>query len=211
MERLHLKKYDHINTAVYNLVTPNSSVLDIGCWNGSLGHTLIKNKSCIIDGVEKNKDASSKAKEKGYNEVYTIDLNNLETLRIREKQYDVIIFADVLEHILYPEQVLEFFSRYLKDQGSIIISLPNIAFFTCRIRLLLGKFEYKELGIMDKTHVKFYTLKTMKDLFRAVHLVLIKTIPHNELAKKYFLFQGLKYLAPKLFTRQFVFLLKRKR
>lgn len=208
MENISLKKYDHINTAVYNLITPHSSVLDVGCWNGALGYALIKNKNCVVDGVEKNKDASSEAKEKGYNEVYTLDLNNLDTLRIKDKQYDFIIFADVLEHILYPEQVLEFFSHYVKNNGSVIVSLPNIAFFTCRIRLLFGKFEYKELGIIDKTHVKFYTLKTTEDLFRAVRLKLIKTIPHNELAKKYFVFQGLKYLAPKLFTRQFVFLLR---
>jgi hypothetical protein len=83
----------------------------------------------------------------------------------------------VLEHVLYPDDVLNFFVKnYLKDNGKVIISLPNIANWQIRFQLLLGKFDYMETGIMDKTHLHFYTFKSAKEMIQRNNLKIQKII-----------------------------------
>lgn len=210
MEKTNLSKYEHVNEPVYGFITPSSAVLDVGCWTGSLGTTLMKHKNCVIDGIDNNAEVLQKAKDYGYTDVYNINLNELEKLSIKPKLYDFIVFADVLEHILYPEQILNYYKSYLKKDGKIVVCLPNIGFLLYRIKLLFGKFEYKNVGVMDKTHVKLYTLHTMKQLFEDSGLKILKIVKHNEVPPKYFLLHLLKEMAPNMFTLQFVFLLETK-
>lgn len=84
------------------------------------------------------------------------------------------MFADVLEHLLFPEQVLKYFVyNYLKENGQVIISLPNVANWQVRLNLLFGKFNYTDRGIMDKTHLHFYTFKTARELIFKNNLEII--------------------------------------
>lgn len=210
MEKTNLSKYEHINESVYNLIASNTIVLDVGCWTGSLGVALMKHKNCVMDGIDNNEKALGKAKAYGYTDVYNINLNELTKLSIKPKLYDFIVFADILEHVLYPEQILNYYKSYLKKGGKMIVCLPNIGFLLYRIKLLFGKFEYKHVGVMDKTHVKFYTLRTMKQLFEDSGFRVLKIVKHNEVAPKYFLLHLLKEVASNMFTLQFVFLLETK-
>jgi len=101
-------------------------------------------------------------------------LNNYNSFKINQK-FDVIIFADILEHLMFSEKVLNFFvTNYLKSNGKVIISLPNVANFTIRIGLLFGNFGYTESGILDKTHLYLYTLKTARKLVSEVGLSIVK-------------------------------------
>lgn len=211
MKNKKLTKYSHINNAVFSYVQENSEVLDVGCWDGSLGYALIQRKHCIVDGIDNNSPALKNAKKLGYCNIYKRDLQVLKNLSIKNSKYDYIVFADVLEHLLYPEEIVQFYIKYLKKNGKIVVSLPNIGFLLYRLKLLFGKFEYKEIGVMDKTHVKFYTLATMKDLFKKLDLHIVSYKKHNEVSRKFFLLQILKEIIPGLFTLQFVFLLQSKK
>jgi len=149
-------KYSTHNIIIDN-VGIDKTVLDVGCNDGYIGNN--SDKSNNFYGVDYLEDSINKAKQ-SYKDAIVYDLNNLENLPWNIK-FDVIIFADVLEHILYPEKVIDFFTKnYLKDNGRIIISLPNIANWQVRLKLLFGKFDYKNTGIMDRTHLHLYTYKT---------------------------------------------------
>lgn len=207
MKKTKVPKYDHVNMSVFDLVPSNSLVLDVGCWNGSLGKALIRKKQCIVDGIDNHKIALAEAKSNGYRKLYVRDLNRGE-YTIPSEKYDCIVYADVLEHVLFPEEVLRKFTKYLKPSGVIVVSMPNIGFLYYRLKLLVGNFDYKEVGVMDKTHLKLYTLKTMRELFKAGGYKEQRMVLHNEVAPQHGMLHWLKYVWPTLFTLQFVFLLK---
>ena len=80
-----------------------------------------------------------------------------------EKYFDIIVFADILEHLKEPLEVLKRYKKYLKDDGYIIISIPNIANWKIRFKSLLGRFEYNEYGILDSGHLRFFNEKSQRD------------------------------------------------
>jgi len=136
------------------------TILDIGCNDGYFGKF---DKNNVYYGLDYSNEAINEAK-KYYKETLLYDLNNLQKLPWNIK-FDRIIFADVLEHVLNPETILSFFlANYLKEDGMVIISLPNIANWQVRLNLLFGKFDYRDTGILDESHLHFYTFKTAKEL-----------------------------------------------
>ena len=165
----HLNIFNKYSThnIILNSIGVDKIVLDVGCNEGYIGKN--SDKSNIFYGIDYFKDAINKTK-KSYKDAIFYDLNKIENLPW-DIEFDVIIFADVLEHVFYPEKILKFFvSRYLKKNGKVIISLPNIANWQIRFKLLFGKFDYKDTGIMDKTHLHLYTYKN------AVRMVLKNNI-----------------------------------
>jgi len=158
--KLNLSVHSTHNIIQSNIGT-NKTVLDVGCNDGYIGR--ISDKSNRFYGLDFSRGSIDEAK-KIYMDALRYDLNDLKDLPWDIK-FDVIIFADVLEHVLYPEQVMKFFiGKYLEEGGSVIISLPNVANWQVRRDLLLGKFNYTDTGIMDKTHLHFYTFKSAKQL-----------------------------------------------
>ena len=142
------------------LVGTGKMVLDLGCNEGYLGMKM--GVGNIFYGIDVRTDLVEKAK-KFYCDAIVMDLNSLSPLAWQVK-FDVIIFADILEHLISPESALIFFSNYLASNGRVIISLPNIANWRIRWGLLTGSFDYTETGILDKTHLHFYTYKTAINL-----------------------------------------------
>ena len=93
-----------------------------------------------------------------------VDLNT-NYQKTMDKKFDLIIFADILEHTIHPEKILEYYStNLLKQKGKIIISVPNIANWNIRLKLLFGKFDYTKTGILDETHLKFFTYNSIKKI-----------------------------------------------
>lgn len=158
--------YTDINQAVIRNVPERSLVLDIGCGTGALGEKL-KQKECIVHGVEYSEE-SAKIANSRIDKVIVLNIEK-EIPRLKS-EYDVIIFADVLEHLRNPEEVLKKYSQFLKENGLVIISLPNIANWSIRTKLLFGKFNYTKTGILDETHLHFYTIKTAKKMVENVGL-----------------------------------------
>jgi len=77
----------------------------------------------------------------------------------------VIVFADVLEHLRQPEEILSRCKQLLLPSGFVIASIPNIAHWSMRWNLLFGRFDYTNLGLLDRTHLRFFTYKSAFDLF----------------------------------------------
>lgn len=184
--------YSHsYNPFIYNLIPEKSVCLDVGCSAGSLGSRLIKSKNCIVDGVDFNAGALVAAVKVGYRNSCCVDMNvDISPIQnLSDYSYDVIIFSDVLEHLTDPQKILLAFLPKLKKGGVVVASLPNVAFLLNRINLLLGNWEYKKYGILDQTHLRFYTMKTARKLFEQAGMVDIHVYPYNQ-------FGILKYLHP---------------
>lgn len=146
-------------------------VLDVGCNKGYLKQLVPDN---TFYGIDYNRDDLKSALKSGYKKVYQLDLNDYNRFRSKEK-YDVIVFADILEHLLFPDKVLKFFvEHYLKRGGKIIISLPNVAHITVRLSLLRGRFVYTQSGILDRTHLHLYTVQTAGELIASSGLNIIQ-------------------------------------
>ena len=90
---------------------------------------------------------------------------------VADDRFDVIVFGDVLEHLRDPLVVLRKAKALLADRGSVVASIPNIAHGSVRLALLAGRFDYQELGLLDSTHVRFFTRSSVEDLFREAGLV----------------------------------------
>ncbi|SEH07140.1 class I SAM-dependent methyltransferase [Candidatus Venteria ishoeyi] len=209
------KKYDSINLVIKKYVLDahidNPSILDIGCWQGNLGKALISTIQCQVDGIDIAANALETAKNNGYRHIYLKDLNNFNADLIFEK-YDIIILGDILEHLLYPEKIIHQLHKLLNKNGKVIISLPNIAFIYYRLSHLFGLWEYKETGVMDKTHLHFYTLSSMNEMFLRNRLKLIR---HEGFIgiKNWpffirFILSKLSKIWPQMFAIQIVFLLE---
>ncbi|MDB9376887.1 glycosyltransferase [Nodularia sphaerocarpa] len=149
---------------IFELVENNLRVVDFGCATGYLAK-LLKKKGCIVTGVEINSDAAQTA-EQHCEEVIVADLDFISVLKILPAQeFDIAIFGDVLEHLRNPGKVLAETKQILKKDGYVIASIPNIAHAAIRLSLLQGRFDYTNLGILDNTHLRFFTRKTVKELF----------------------------------------------
>ena len=146
------------------LVGQGKSVIDFGCAGGYFAKMLAKN-DCQVTGVEMNPDAA-KVAEKYCKEVLVLDLD---TVSIEEafqgKQYDVAVFGDVLEHLRDPWRLLRETHKVLRPGGYVVASIPNIAHGAVRLSLLQGSFNYSDVGILDNTHLRFFTRATVESLF----------------------------------------------
>ena len=138
-------------------------ILDVGCASGYLGRVLM-DRDNVVYGIDGNAEAVAEAKQI-YTEAVCFDLNNLDGENFfGGKTFDVIVFADVLEHLLDPQVTLQYFKRFLKPGGYIITSLPNVALWRVRLNLLFGNFNYTDYGVLDRTHLHLYTFASAKKL-----------------------------------------------
>ncbi len=160
-------KYTQFNNRPYEAhmlalewIEPKSLVLDLGCATGYLGRELIK-KGCQVIGVESDKSAATVAR-KFYQRVIIADLEESNNIKIDGNEFDYVLLLDILEHLKNREQLLATIRKWLKPQGILIISTPNIAHISVRLKLLFGDFSYSDWGILDKTHLHFFTQKTLE-------------------------------------------------
>ncbi|KKQ38813.1 MAG: Methyltransferase type 11 [Candidatus Roizmanbacteria bacterium GW2011_GWA2_37_7] len=155
-------------------IRKNATVLDVGCNTGFLAR-ILKKKKTITDGIDINDEALQKAK-KYCRKVYKRDLYSGK-FDIDKKQYDYIVFADVLEHLPRPDWLLLDAHNYLAKNGKIIASLPNIARAEIRLNLMLGKFDYTKGGILSEDHLRFFTRKNATEMFEQCGYIVEETIP----------------------------------
>jgi SAM-dependent methyltransferase/glycosyltransferase involved in cell wall biosynthesis len=142
-------------------VSINSMVLDVGCSVGMLGRYLSLEKGCIVDGVDIDDQALQQCKQ-----VYRkIACKNLEhddlTDVFVQESYDFIVVADIVEHLVDPDRLFSQLKLLVKPHGSIIFSVPNIMHVAVALELLLGNFDYKQSGLLDSTHIRFYTYQSI--------------------------------------------------
>ena len=141
-------------------------LLDVGAAHGYLAAAL-REQGYQVTGIEADGVLAEEA-AKHCDEFLLLDLDR--PLPSFAAPFDVMIFGDVLEHLKDPATVLRTLMHYLKDEGQVIISLPNVANIYVRLSLLIGRFDYQDRGILDRTHLHFYTRKSFQQFLRAAGL-----------------------------------------
>jgi 2-polyprenyl-3-methyl-5-hydroxy-6-metoxy-1,4-benzoquinol methylase len=157
-------------TKIFNLVPEQAGVLDVGCSAGYLGRALIEHRGARVWGLELDPDDAQVARNGGYEQVWLADLDGYDWSELEGREFDAILLADVLEHLKHPGEVLARAAEHLSAGGRVIASIPNVAHMSVRIELMQGIFAYDSFGILDDTHLKYFTKRTILDLFRSAGL-----------------------------------------
>ena len=145
-----------------SLIPEGSRVLDIGCGTGSITSLIRDVCKADIVGIEPNPERAEAAAKKGLQIVHGIyDEHTPQRLG----QFDIVLFADVLEHLVDPAAMLEAVKPALTPHGRVLASIPNVAHWTVRAKLLSGSFDYRPTGIMDATHLRWFTRSSVRRLF----------------------------------------------
>ncbi len=208
--------YDFFDSDVYGVhrkivdyIGSKKKVLDVGCADGNISEKLYLCE-CEIVGIEIDAESAQRAKQY-CKEVIVNDVESIELNEEYANYFDIILFADVLEHLKEPLDVLIRFKYYLKDDGYIIISIPNIANWRMRIKLLLGNFDYEDYGLLDKTHLRFYNVKGVKKLLSDSDLEIVNfDVSLNGIKKFPKFFYSISFKWPNLLAYQFLIKAKKK-
>lgn len=182
-------------------------VLDVGCSIGSTGERLKQKFGAEVTGIEIDEQMAKVAKGK-LDRVILGDLDGIKLEDILTPDYfDCIILADVLEHLKDPWRILKDITTFLSNDGVVIASIPNVRHYTTIINLLFsGYWPYRERGIHDKTHLRFFTLKSIKELFRYANLRIIQLKRNYRIIEKPHIYNRLsKCLCFPLVRELFVF------
>lgn len=146
------------------LVGANKKVLEVGCASGYMSKVLREN-GCRVTGIEADAEAARIA-EQYCERVIIADLNCQHWAdELNQGEFDAVVFGDVLEHLLDPGRVLCQTRRLLGTGGYVVASIPNIAHGSVRLDLLAGEFRYRKLGLLDETHLHFFTRDSVEELF----------------------------------------------
>jgi 2-polyprenyl-3-methyl-5-hydroxy-6-metoxy-1,4-benzoquinol methylase len=147
-------------------------ILEVGCAEGNFAKQLKERNQAELWGVELVEAAAAKARPK-LDRVLVGSFDEVSE-QLLPGYFDAIIFNDVLEHLMWPETALEKCKSLLNETGVIVASIPNVRHFSNLKELLLRKdWEYKDCGILDRTHLRFFTEKSIRTMFvRAGYTIL---------------------------------------
>ena len=220
IENIKEKSYHNAgNRDVLKWLTKPGKVLDIGCGAGDNAKAL-KLLGYEIDGItisETELAESQSFLRKGY----LFNLENGLPQAVISEQYDYIICSHVLEHICYPEKLLQDIHSCISKDGSLIVALPNLFHYKSRWELMRGNFYYTSSGIWDNTHFKWYTFQTGKTLleangFEITYQTVTGDLPGNSFFSKVLsrrmslkLYNVLKKVSPGFFGYQLLYVAKR--
>jgi 2-polyprenyl-3-methyl-5-hydroxy-6-metoxy-1,4-benzoquinol methylase len=141
-------------------------VLDVGCASGYSVEPLRRDRQCAyVDGVEMSEPDAREA-ARVCREVVVGSAEEEATYAELQGPYDAILFGDVLEHLRDPQRALRAVAPLLAPGGVVICSIPNVAHYSIRAHLLGGRFDYADSGILDRTHLRFFTRESMLGLLR---------------------------------------------
>ena len=159
--------YDRIRYDLLKLLPANASienVLDVGCGAGATGEELKKKYGTKnVTGLEINREQAEKA-DRRIDQVIMTNAD-AEVLPFHSSQFDLILMADILEHLIDPWITLARYREFLKPGGILLASIPNVQYWRTVLNLLLGKWEYEDSGILDRTHLRFFTKASIYELF----------------------------------------------
>jgi len=172
-------------------------ILEVGCGYGNFGKLLKAERSAEVWGVELEEQAAAIASE-NLDRVICAPFDR--SLELPEKGFDCIVFNDVLEHLVDPFDTLLYCKALLSDRGVIVASIPNVRYFSNMIDLLiLRKWEYADQGILDRTHLRFFTYSSILSMFSRLGYEVqtiegLHKIEKMTLPGKYRYFNGLLWL-----------------
>ena len=155
--KLEATNIDRLSTA---LVPENSKVLELGCATGFMGQYFRRHLHCQVTGVDINPDVKPDI---------VGDLNSKVTwTKIKKFQpFDLVFASAIIEHLPNPEATLQLIKAVLKPEGMLIITAPNVAHWRLRLKLLCGHWDYEDYGLLDRTHLRFFTYFSFQKLIRS--------------------------------------------
>lgn len=157
----HMKIINYLKSISQKNKGKKLKVLDVGCSKGFIGK-ILKDFNFELYGIELDREDAKIAK-KYYKEIRVANLELKKNL-FKKIFFDIIIMADIIEHLRNSSEIVGYLKKFLKKDGMLILSTGNIANLYVRLKLLFGNFDYEERGILDKTHLKLFTLKTFRQL-----------------------------------------------
>ncbi|MEA3076285.1 MAG: hypothetical protein QOF60_1193 [Actinomycetota bacterium] len=156
------------------LVGGGKRVLDVGCWTGDMAVYLAAQNTEVV-GIERDEQAANGAAERIAQGVVG-DVEQVDLLdALGPKPFDVVVFGDVLEHLVDPAATLRRMRPVLAPGGYVVASVPNVAHGSVRLRLLEGNFRYTDVGLLDRTHLRFFTRETLHELFEEAGFAVVET------------------------------------
>ncbi len=180
--------YQYTRTEMLPFIPENvKRVIEIGCGEGSFGNLIKARIGAEVWGVELDKKKSLIAKKK-LDKIITGDIyNNIE--KLPRNYFDCVIFNDVLEHLLNPWDVLGKIRKILTAHGVIVASIPNMRHFDTLYELVVNKeWNYVQEGILDITHLRFFTIKSMRKMFEKTGYRVIRQEGINVILKRKYIF-----------------------
>jgi 2-polyprenyl-3-methyl-5-hydroxy-6-metoxy-1,4-benzoquinol methylase len=187
-------------------VEPGGRVLDVGCSAGYLSRRLVERGSTVV-GIELDEQAASQAR-RWCETVLTGDVETME-LPFEPGSFDVVMCADLIEHLRDPLAFLGRVRPLLRPGGRIVLTTPNVANWTIRLALLFGSFRYTERGILDRTHTHLFTRKTLIECleqagYRVEDFDFTVPVPKLGTPRVEAVAHAIARLRPSLFAFQFV-------
>ena len=151
----------------------SKKILDVGCGAAEFSSVLKEKSGAGVWGIEINAEVATSAGRK-LDKVIVGDVEGAVDA-LPDEYFDCIIFNDVLEHLVDPYSVLRSFSSKLEEGGIVVCSIPNIRHFSVLFELIvLKKWEYRDHGVLDRTHLRFFTRSSIKNMFDACGYDLIE-------------------------------------
>lgn len=177
-------------------------VLDVGCGKGTFAREVKQARGSEVWGIELDPTAAAVARE----HLDRVEVGDVDQCveALPSSTFDCVVFNDVLEHLVHPDRTLRRVARILAPQGVVVASIPNVRYIGNLYELLIKRdWEYKSGGILDRTHLRFYTRKSLPRLFAAAGYELQRVDGINGTTRKLFplfvwatlgLFSDAKYL-----------------
>lgn len=172
--KLYRRQFDPCNgSSIAKLsawIKPGSKVFEAGPASGYMTRYLTEELGCEVSCIELSREAA-KLSEPYCARMVVGNIEQIDLLNEFEGgTFDYVVFADVLEHLVDPWKVLREAKKLLKTDGECLISIPNIGFAALVVELLGGKFDYREEGLLDKTHLRFFTRSSVESLLKETGL-----------------------------------------
>jgi 2-polyprenyl-3-methyl-5-hydroxy-6-metoxy-1,4-benzoquinol methylase len=207
--------YEGVNECVFSFV-PSSAVriLDIGCGTGAMGERLRLARERFVAGITYSEEEARLAQPR-LSRVICGDLNDFDFSTLGT--FDCVILSHILEHLYSPDNLLERLKGVLAPEGVIVVALPNVVWWKQRLEFLFGRWRYRDWGILDRTHFRFFDRRSAQELVENAGYEILMTkcdgpFPGLRLLRKLSASLARKiddiacYLTPGLFSLQFVYL-----
>ncbi len=160
--------HESTHTKVLGFVGQRQRVLELGCSTGQMTRVL-KERGCQVVAIEADVETAKRAEEH-CEQLIVGDLEQLDfDVELGDRRFDVIVAADVLEHLKEPEALLRRLRPFLTPGGYVVASVPNVTHGSVRLALLAGSFPYADTGLLDRTHLRFYNRESLTDMLSEGH------------------------------------------